>query len=105
MDSKNHFSERDDGLRRRHEQREATPERHESRDFTDEQVEVVKRYVDLRQAVVQVHSLNIMFLCRTNRCKDYYEVLGVTRDAPDADLKKQYRKVRPRGVMDGLVQG
>lgn len=30
---------------------------------------------------------------RTKRCKDYYEVLGVSRDADDEMLKRQYRRL------------
>lgn len=30
---------------------------------------------------------------RVLRCSDYYEVLCFSRDASDADLKKQYRKL------------
>ncbi|XP_054839128.1 dnaJ homolog subfamily B member 12 isoform X2 [Eublepharis macularius] len=30
---------------------------------------------------------------RVKQCKDYYEILGVTRDAADEDLKKSYRKL------------
>jgi DnaJ family protein B protein 12 len=43
-----------------------------ARDYTDEQLAVVQR---------------------TNRRKDYYEILEVTKDASDSDLKKQYRKL------------
>lgn len=30
---------------------------------------------------------------RTKHCKDYYEILGVTREADEDLLKKQYRKL------------
>ena len=30
---------------------------------------------------------------RINKCKDYYEILGVNKTATDVDLKKAYRKM------------
>jgi len=42
------------------------------RNFTQDQVEAVKR---------------------VRRCKNYYEILGVTKEANESDLKKSYRKL------------
>jgi DnaJ homolog subfamily B member 12 len=35
---------------------------------------------------------------KIKRCKDYYEVLGITKEATDSDLKKAYRKLALVGV-------
>ena len=42
------------------------------KEYTSEQVEAVKR---------------------VRKCQDYYEILGVTKEASESDLKKSYRKL------------
>lgn len=37
--------------------------------------------------------LQCCFLCRISKLKDYYDILGVEKDAKDADLRKAYKKL------------
>jgi len=35
----------------------------------------------------------VSFCLRIRRCKDYYEILGLSKDCTDDDLKKSYKKL------------
>ena len=39
----------------------------------------------------QINTMLLLF--RIKKCKDYYEILGVEKDASETDLKKAYRKL------------
>ncbi|KAI1292181.1 DnaJ -like protein subfamily B member 12 [Halotydeus destructor] len=75
-------AKRTNGEASRPSSKQSTPSRDEPRktpasngprsDFTSEQLEAVKKI---------------------NKCKNYYEILGITKEATEADLKKQYRKL------------
>ena len=42
-----------------------------------------------------IHSsrMILVFFSRVQKCKDFYEILSVTKEVGDTDLKKQYRRL------------
>jgi len=42
---------------------------------------------------VILHASVVLYPARIRRCKDYYEILGVSKDCSDDDLKKSYKKL------------
>lgn len=42
---------------------------------------------------LEIHIITHSLVYSINKYKNYYEVLGVTKDAGDEDLKKAYRKL------------
>lgn len=61
-----------EGVHRRHPPGSPKAERKTEPDYTSEQLEAVKKI---------------------KSCKDYYEVLGVTKETTDSDIKKAYKKL------------
>ncbi|GIY16306.1 dnaJ homolog subfamily B member 12 [Caerostris extrusa] len=70
-------------------------------DYTEEQVEAVTKHLSThRSYVLPSISKYDTFICDVffsgewiKKCKDFYEILGVPKDAGDSDIKKQYRKL------------
>ena len=63
------------------------------REYSDEQKNAVHRlFSSYHFIIVQLDYVSQHF-SRVLQCKDYYDILGVARDASDSDLKKQYKRL------------
>lgn len=70
LSKQNQKSESEPTLRKRQTASKETTHTQASSDYTKEQLEHIKRI---------------------KKCKDYYEILGVNKDATDSDIKKAYK--------------